>query len=342
MGGIMGGHEQHDQANASEDEHDRQAVDRRRMLRMGGLAAAAGAAAVLANGKSAGAVDGDPLILGTANIAGPGVTQVFGVGFEVYKQSGIGAAIFASAPSATALEARSNTGVAIMAKTDGSALALRAEQRGSDRAAAFRTYNTSNTKGALEVQHDGPGASIAAVKQPGVSGPALAVNGLATFLSSGVGTSMQTTGATNMNPALRVISGGRGSAVFASTTANANSPAVQSTSGSASPAVRATGKTVPVSAAVPIQGNAAALTVQGVATFTRSGVITLGAPATNLATVAVAGGLTATSHVLATVQTNSGTIAVRAAVPNTATGKIDIYLTGNAPAGTKVAWFVFG
>ena len=42
------------------------------------------------------------------------------------------------------------------------------------------------------------------------------------------------------------------------------------------------------------------------------------------------------------VQTNSGTIAVRAAVPNPATGKVTIYLTATAAVGTKIAWFVFG
>jgi len=56
----------------------------------------------------------------------------------------------------------------------------------------------------------------------------------------------------------------------------------------------------------------------------------------------VPGGLTASSHVLATMQTNTGAIGVRAAVPNPATGKVTIYLTGTAPKGAKIAWFVFG
>ncbi len=58
--------------------------------------------------------------------------------------------------------------------------------------------------------------------------------------------------------------------------------------------------------------------------------------------MAVPGGLKTTSHVLATLQTNSGTLGVRAAVPSTSTGKVTIYFTGTAPVGTKVAWFVFG
>ncbi len=84
-----------------------------------------------------------------------------------------------------------------------------------------------------------------------------------------------------------------------------------------------------------------ALEVTGVATFTRSGVATLSAPATSVA-VTVPGGLKTTSHVLATLQTDTGAIAVRAAVPDTANGKVTVYFTGSAPRGTKVAWFVFG
>ncbi len=86
-----------------------------------------------------------------------------------------------------------------------------------------------------------------------------------------------------------------------------------------------------------------ALEVTGAATFTRSGVATLSAPATSVA-VTVPGGLKTTSHVLATLQTDTGaaTLAIHAAVPNTSTGKITIYFTGSAPVGTKVAWFVFG
>jgi hypothetical protein len=84
-----------------------------------------------------------------------------------------------------------------------------------------------------------------------------------------------------------------------------------------------------------------ALEVGGKATFTRSGVATLSAAATSV-TVTVAGGLTSTSHVLATLQTDTGTIAVRAAVPDASNGKVTIYFTASAPKNTKVAWFVFG
>jgi len=85
-----------------------------------------------------------------------------------------------------------------------------------------------------------------------------------------------------------------------------------------------------------------ALQVNGAAQFTRSGVATLSAAATSVV-VTVLGGLKATSHVLATLQTDGAVgLAVRAAVPNTSTGKVTIYFTESAPAGTKVGWFVFG
>jgi hypothetical protein len=58
--------------------------------------------------------------------------------------------------------------------------------------------------------------------------------------------------------------------------------------------------------------------------------------------ISVPGGLTAASHVLATLQTVAGNVSVKAAIPNTATGKVTILFTGTVPVGTKVAWFVFG
>jgi hypothetical protein len=85
-----------------------------------------------------------------------------------------------------------------------------------------------------------------------------------------------------------------------------------------------------------------ALVVGGKATFTRTGVLTIPAGKTLATTAAVPGGLSASSHVLATMQTaTAAAIAVKAAVPKA--GRITIYLTGKAPAGgVKVAWFVFG
>jgi hypothetical protein len=159
--------------------------------------------------------------------------------------------------------------------------------------------------------------------------------------AKGVGLLAQTSLATNANPAVKAQSNGKGQAVLAANTTAATAPVVQATSAGSVPAVQATGKVVAAGGAVAAAGNAAALTVQGVATFTRSGNVTLAAAAMSIV-VNVPGGLTATSNVLATIQTNTGTIAVRAAVPNTATGKITIYFTASAPIGTKVAWFVFG
>lgn len=146
----------------------------------------------------------------------------------------------------------------------------------------------------------------------GATPSGVAVKGLTT---NGVGLIGQTTGAANANPAISGVSGGTG------------------------PAVRATGKVIPTGTGVAVAGNAAALDVKGRATFSRSGVVTFGG---TFAVVDVPGGLTATSHALAMLQTNSGTLAVRAVVPAPSTGKITIYLTGNAASSVTVAWFVFG
>jgi hypothetical protein len=152
----------------------------------------------------------------------------------------------------------------------------------------------------------------------GLLGASAAGRAVRALTNSGIGVSAQTLGAANANPAIVGVSGGTG------------------------PAVRATGKAVPVTGSVPIAGNAAALDVKGRATFTRSGVATLAAAAASVV-VPVPGGLAASSHVLATLQgVVAGALAVKSAAPNTANGKITIYFTGSAPSGTKVAWFVFG
>jgi len=74
-------------------------------------------------------------------------------------------------------------------------------------------------------------------------------------------------------------------------------------SAAAQPAVRATGNVVAAATGTGA-GHAAALVVQGSAAFTRSGVLTIPAGAMSAATPLIAGGLSATAHVLATCQTH--------------------------------------
>lgn len=109
--------------------------------------------------------------------------------------------------------------------------------------------------------------------------------------------------------------------------------------------MRAIGKSVPPNIGVGA-GNGPALDVRGTSTFSRGGVATIAAGLGSALTALIPGGLVGGSHVLATLQTNVGGVAVRAAVPiltGADTGKIHIYLTAKAPAGgVKVAWFVIG
>jgi hypothetical protein len=143
--------------------------------------------------------------------------------------------------------------------------------------------------------------------------------------------------------------GGDGPGVLGTALYAGTGPGVQGTGLGTGPGVRAVGRFIPASTGVG-SGYAAALDVLGRAAFTRSGLLTIPAGANNAFTGLVAGGLYSSSHVLATIQENKGTVTVRAAVPITAAGpnkgKIQIILTGAVPAspagGLKVAWFVFG
>jgi len=82
----------------------------------------------------------------------------------------------------------------------------------------------------------------------------------------------------------------------------------------------------------------AALQVQGVAAFARSGLLTVAAGKSSATQTGVA--LTAASLVLATVQQNLSGLYVRAAVPNITASSFTVYLSKTASASTQVAWFV--
>jgi hypothetical protein len=175
------------------------------------------------------------------------------------------------------------------------------------------------------------------------SGTALTTitSGGATILAANAGSGLGVFSQSTDGIAVEAYCAGTGGAINVLTTDKSTRPAVVVTAGNRQPAILTAGRAVLRGRGVPVPGNGPALAVQGVASFTRSGAVTLGGKVKSV-TVSVPGGLTASSHVLATMQTNTGTIGVRAAVPNPATGKVTIYLTGTAPKGTKIAWFVFG
>jgi len=158
---------------------------------------------------------------------------------------------------------------------------------------------------------------------------------------SGVAVSAHIDSTTSNADVKDVSQAGLGAGLNVETTLATNgSPAINATSGSAAAAVKAFGKFVPKGVGVPEAGNELALLVYGVSTFTRSGAVGIAA-GTESVVVAVPGGLSATSHVLATLQTNAGTVAVRAAVPDPAAGEITIYLTSAPTVVVQVGWFVF-
>jgi hypothetical protein len=86
-----------------------------------------------------------------------------------------------------------------------------------------------------------------------------------------------------------------------------------------------------------ISAKGTALSVSGVATFTRSGMATVPAGARKIVIGGVA--LSDASMILALTQ-QAGAPAVRAAVPDAANGRFTIYLSKPATTKVVVAWFV--
>jgi hypothetical protein len=286
-----------------------------------------------------------------------------GKAVSAHGNSGIG--VEATATSGMAVSASANSGIGVLATAFGPSPALSATNSDISNftsvhagpaisAQVTRIAGTPLANG-LNVVNQGTGVGIDAsdggvnlgtgsalrahLENP--SNPAAAIR--ATTAGTGNALVATTSAASNTRAAISAVSNGMGAALNATATANATNPTVVASSASAQPAVRAVGKGVPVSGSVPLAGNAAALGVQGVATFTRSGVANVPAGSSSVQ-VNVPGGLSAASHVLATMQTATGvTIAVKSATPNAGTGKITIALTANAPGGgVQVAWFVFG
>lgn len=83
-----------------------------------------------------------------------------------------------------------------------------------------------------------------------------------------------------------------------------------------------------------------ALRVNGKATFSRSGIVTV--PATKRSAKKTGVPLTASSLVFATIQQDRPGVYVEAAVPSVAGSSFTIYLNRTVASATKVAWFVLG
>ena len=347
---------------------DTGALGRRQVLRLGGISAAgvAGAALVSALDASPAAAGTDGDVLLSADNVGNGESRTALID-DIAKTEILGA--FQNARSGAAVrgrggrdstefpwsknkagsygvwgESRDGTGVSGVSDS-GAGVA------GRSSVGAGVAGSSQNGSGVGGTSYFGAGVFGSSRNGTGVTGNNYVGTGVdaSSLYGTGVDASSQhgnalrahTDDATTGAAAAVVTHAGLGPGLTVSTTANATAPALQATSGGAPPAVEAIGAAVPTGGAVAAAGNGAALSVQGVAAFTRSGAVTLVASAASVK-VPVPGGLTSQSNVLALVQSNTGRIAVRAAVPNPASGKITIHFNAPAPAGTKVAWFVFG
>jgi hypothetical protein len=87
-----------------------------------------------------------------------------------------------------------------------------------------------------------------------------------------------------------------------------------------------------------LASGATALSVQGPAVFSRSGVLTVRRGRSSVAQTVIQ--LSAATLVLATVQDDVEGLWVRSAVPDPAGHKFTIHLNKAAPTGVKVAWFL--
>lgn len=372
-----------DETTTTADGAGHQPVDRRNMLRLGGMAAAGAAAAAVAsavNASPADAANGDYLVVGTYGNTSSAPTMLQYDTSPTFNPDYFGLAcvdtlapngVFDATPAVAGYASHHNflsgvqgvgTGNAkgVVGKSDNNA---GVEGIGGSSIGVHGVSSGTGLSGTAVFGESNAGRGVwgNSVTDTGVHGES--ASGIGVHATSGVGTAIDAAtvfptatqpavkarSAALAQPAVRALGAnataaaldvvGRATFVASHTTA----PAVKATSGSVQPALQATGKAVPATVAtgpVPVAGNAAALSVTGVASFSRSNVVTM---TTASLAVAVPGGLTAQSHVLATMQTKLATTPqIVAVVPNPATGKITIYLSAAPTSPVVVAWFVFG
>lgn len=150
-------------------------------------------------------------------------------------------------------------------------------------------------------------------------------NGVGIHASSTSGTALQVEGKA-------VISGALTASTIAATTISA--PAVAATTTGTATAV--TGNSSAGIGVLAESSTGTALKVVGRLELTRSGIAVV--PTRGRSVTVRLAGVTSASIVVATIQTNAGTLAVANAEP--ATGSFTINLTGAAPGDIKVAWIV--
>jgi hypothetical protein len=320
-------------------------VDRRGMLRYGGLAAAGAAGAAIANavGASPASADtGDPLIMGVdtnvvhertimqVELNGCSREAVGLVVVEGFNEAaplpwqGNYPTIFVSASNCfdTALQARGyGQADGIITQSDGRNGLVARSNTGTGVNASGST--AVNAQGRIGVYAQGQGDT-------GIGVQATATFGGRAIVASAAGS----------QPTAVFTADGKGGAVNATTAATAAAPVVKAISGSIQPAIKAVGRVVPAGGPVSTPGNNTALDVEGVVTFSRSGVASVTGNPANSIVVNIAGHVTSHTAVLATIQ---GVVAhglsVQSVQTNGTNGTATIYFTAPAPVGTKVAWF---
>jgi hypothetical protein len=282
-----------------------------------------------------------PAITGDASGLGTGVQGLSATGSGVYGISEDGSGVQASANGAVA---------ALFTENTSSGAALFAKGRNGD--GIFSTTIATNRSGVYGENTGGGGWGVVgrtnAELKPGVWGDNVGGGNGVYGLSNGDYAS----GVYGFNSTDGYgVAGRTGSAVRAATLGDntGSGPGVvgESAGGTGvlgiSHAARTAGVTGDATASTGIgvlataSGSGTALSVNGKAKFSRSGIVTIPAGATRITRTGVA--LTSASLVLATLQAYRAGVAVAAVVSNAGAGSFTIYLTKAVTTATKVAWF---
>jgi len=266
---------------------------------------------------------GDTVITNTSD--GVGIEGDGGVGVRGFSEGGYG--VFAVSTSGTGVSGGSVSGTGV---TGGSTTGVGVAGISRNH---WGVSAESDSDTALQAQSKGGIGVVGVGTATGVYGQSGAADGFA-LTRDGV------RGYTNSAAAAGVrgenAAGGPGLSGATTSVGRLGHAAVDGANAGTGPGVRGVGG-IGVLAQAKTNG-ATALEVLGPAVFSRSGLLTIGAGASDVIGVGVK--LTAASLVLATLQENLAGIYVASAVPNVAGDSFTVHLNKATPKAAKVAWFI--
>ncbi len=263
---------------------------------------------------------------------GNGSYGIYGTDDGSYACIAVGASLANTSNASPALQAKTaGTGTAVEATNDNAGNSAPAVSAPTNGANGTGIYGNATGAGSIGVEGTGETYGVFGV------GDTAGIFGTDAGSHANIAIAASLTNAANESPAVKATTAGTGNAIAASITNPANTrSAVSGTTNGIGPGVHGVSSKGTGVLAQSTSGDA--LKVIGKIAFSRSGLAKVAARKKSVKVTL--SGVSLSSMILATLQSNAGSIAVANALPGA--GSFTINLTAAHSRPVKVAWFIIG